>query len=48
MFCKDDRCEEWLGNFPPIEIGGFKMLDVAHPENIGVIRAQFFISYKFN
>lgn len=28
MFCKDDRCELWVDNFPPIEIGGYKMLDV--------------------
>jgi hypothetical protein len=25
-------------HFPPIEIGGYKMLDVANPENIGVMR----------
>ena len=28
MFCKDDRCERWVFNDPPIEIGGFKMIDV--------------------
>ena len=28
MFWKDDRWNKWVFSSPPIEIGGYKMLDV--------------------
>jgi hypothetical protein len=33
MFCKDVRCEWWGFGNPPIEIGGYKMLDVIRALN---------------
>ncbi len=37
MFRKEDRCERCVVLIPPIEIGGYKMLDVFDIKKINLI-----------